>query len=56
MKTMHHNHPGFEATATKIARKEGVDMSHARAILAYGARHAGKAAVKANPRLLRVKR
>ena len=38
----------------KIAAKQGVGMERAGAILAAGARKAGKKAVKANPRLKRV--
>lgn len=47
-------HPGFKAVQKKIAAKQGVGMERAGAILAAGARKAGKKAVKANPRLKRV--
>jgi len=48
-------HPGFKAVQKKIASKQGVSMERAGAILASGARKASKKAVKANPRLKRVK-
>jgi hypothetical protein len=48
-------HPGFEATADEIARREGISIERARAMLAAGARGASKKAHKANPRLNRVK-
>lgn len=48
-------HPGFEAVSKKIASKENVSMARAHAILATAARKASPAAVKANPRLKRVK-
>ncbi len=48
-------HPGFSAVARKIARREGVSMERARAILASSSRHASAAAHRANPRLNRVK-
>ena len=47
-------HPGFKAIQEKIAKKQGVSMERAGAILASGARKAGKKAVAANPRLKRV--
>lgn len=47
-------HPGFKSVQKSIAKKQGVSMERAGAILAAGARKAGKAAVKANPRLKRV--
>ena len=50
------SHPGFTAVAKSIARKGGYSMGAARAILAAKSRHASKAAVKKNPRLLRVRR
>jgi hypothetical protein len=49
-------HPGFAKAAASIARKEDVSPKRARAILASGARKASPAAVKANPRLKRVRR
>ena len=45
---------GFEKNAQMIAKKQGVSMERARAILAAGARKASPAAVKANPRLKKV--
>lgn len=51
---MKKKHPGFKAVQKSIAKKQGVSMERAGAILAAGARKAGKAAVKANPRLKKV--
>ena len=48
-------HPGFKAVQAKIAKKQGISKERAGAILAAGARKASKAAVKKNPRLLKVK-
>ena len=48
-------HPGFKAVAQKIARKEGVSMKQASAILASSTRNASAQAKRANPRLRRVK-
>lgn len=45
---------GFDENATKIAKKQGIPVKNARAILAAGARKAGKAAVKKNPDLKKV--
>ena len=47
-------HPGFKRVQAQIAKKQGIGMERAGAILAAGARKAGKKAVKANPRLKRV--
>lgn len=47
-------HPGFKAVQKKIAKKQGIPMERAGAILAAGARKASKKAVKANPRLKKV--
>lgn len=47
-------HPGFKAVQAKIAKKQGVSMERAGAILAAGARKAGPKAVKANPNLKKV--
>jgi hypothetical protein len=47
-------HPGFKMVQKKIAKKQGVSMESAGAILASGARKASKKAVAANPRLKRV--
>lgn len=48
-------HPGFKAVQKSIARKEGVSMKAAGAILAASTRRASPAAKRANPRLKRVK-
>lgn len=48
-------HPGFKAVQKQIARKEGVSMKAAGAILASSSRNASPAAKRANPRLKRVK-
>lgn len=48
-------HPGFKAVQKSIARKEGVSMKAAGAILASASRKASPAAKRANPRLKRVK-
>jgi hypothetical protein len=47
-------HPGFEKVQASIARKEGIPMARAGAILASAARKASPAAMKANPRLKKV--
>ena len=47
-------HPGFKAVQRKIAKKQGVGMERAGAILAAGARKASKKAIKANPHLKKV--
>ena len=47
-------HPGFAAVQKKIAKKQGVSVKAAGAILASSARKASKKAVAANPRLKRV--
>jgi hypothetical protein len=47
-------HRGFKAVQKEIAKKQGVSMTSAGAILASGARKASKAAVKANPRLKKI--
>lgn len=46
---------GFKAAQKSIAKKQGVSMERAGAILASGARKASKKAVKANPNLKKVK-
>lgn len=48
-------HPGFKSVAAKIARKEGIPVKNAGAILANATRKASPAAKKANPALKRVK-
>jgi hypothetical protein len=47
-------HPGFEAAATRAARKADVSEARGRAIIAAGARKASPTAVRKNPRLARV--
>lgn len=46
---------GFEANAREIAKKQGISMKRARAILAASTRRASPAAKRKNPRLKRVK-
>jgi hypothetical protein len=48
-------HSGFKSVQRSIARKEGVSMKAAGAILASSTRKASPAAKRANPRLKRVK-
>lgn len=48
-------HPGFKKVAQSIARKQGVPIKRARAILAASTRKASPAAKRRNPRLKRVK-
>lgn len=48
-------HPGFKAVQKKIAKKQGLSMKSAGAILAAGARKASPAAKKKNPNLKKVK-
>ena len=45
---------GFKAAQTSIAKKQGIPMKNAGAILAAGARKASPAAVKANSNLKKV--
>jgi hypothetical protein len=47
-------HRGFKAVQKSIAKKQGVSMESAGAILAAGARKASPAAIKANPRLKKI--
>ena len=47
-------HPGFKAVQKKIAKKQGVGMERAGAILASAARKSSKKAIAANPRLKKV--
>ena len=47
-------HPGFKTVQKTIAKKQGVSMERAGAILASGARKASPAAIKANPNLKKV--
>jgi len=46
---------GFKAAAKEIAKKQGIPMENAGAILAAGARKASAKAKKANPNLKKVK-
>lgn len=45
---------GFKKAQEQIAKKQGIPMKNAGAILAAGARKASKKAVKANPNLKKV--
>jgi hypothetical protein len=45
---------GFKAAQKSIAKKQGIPMKNAGAILAAGARKASPAALKANPNLKKV--
>lgn len=45
---------GFKAAQKAIAKKQGIPMKNAGAILAAGARKASPAAVKKNPNLKKV--
>lgn len=51
---MKKTHPGFKAVAAGIAKKQGISIERASAIVAAGARKASPAAIKANPRLKKV--
>lgn len=46
---------GFKAAAASIAKKQGIPMERAGAILAASARKASPKAVKANPNLKKVR-
>lgn len=48
-------HPGFKKVQASIARKSGVSMEAAGAILAASSRHASAKAKRRNSRLKRVK-
>lgn len=48
-------HPGFKSVQATIAKKQGIPMKNAGAILAASTRKASAAAKKANPRLKKVK-
>jgi hypothetical protein len=48
-------HPGFKSVQKSIAKKQGVSMKQAGAILASSTRKASPAAKQKNPRLKRVK-
>ena len=49
------NHPGFKAVAKGIAKKQGIPISRANAILASASRNASSAAKAKNKNLKRVK-
>ncbi|HEX4275821.1 MAG TPA: hypothetical protein VHZ74_10720 [Bryobacteraceae bacterium] len=49
------SHPGFKGAQKSIAKREGVPMKDAGAILASMTRKASPAAKKSNPRLNNVK-
>lgn len=49
------SHPGFKAVQQQIARKKGISVERAGAILAASTRKASMAAKLRNPRLRRVK-
>ena len=48
-------HPGFKSVQKSIARKQGVSMKSAGAILASSTRKASPAAKRKNPNLKKVK-
>lgn len=48
-------HPGFKSVQKSIAKRSGVSMKRAGAILAASTRNASKKAKAKNPRLKRVK-
>jgi hypothetical protein len=48
-------HPGFKSVQSSIAKKSGVSMKRAGAILAASSRGASAKAKRKNPRLKRVK-
>ena len=50
-----HKGMGFKKAQKSIAKKQGIPMKNAGAILAAGARKASPAAKKANPNLKKVK-
>ncbi|MEM5776911.1 MAG: hypothetical protein QXJ06_00495 [Candidatus Aenigmatarchaeota archaeon] len=54
MKKKTEKHPGFKKVAQKIARKQGIPIKQARAILASATRKASPEAKRRNPRLKRV--
>lgn len=47
-------HPGFKKVAQSIARKQGISIKRADAILASSSRNASAAAKRKNPRLRKV--
>jgi len=48
-------HMGFEGAAESVAKRQGLPIDRAKAIIAAGARKASPAAKKANPALKKVK-
>lgn len=52
---MSNKHPGFKAVQAKIARKSGVGMDRAGAILAASSRKASPGAKRKNPALKKVR-
>lgn len=48
-------HPGFKSVQRKIAKRQGVSMKRAGAILAASSRGASAKAKRKNPRLKKVK-
>jgi hypothetical protein len=54
MERMKEKHPGFAKVASKIAKKEGVPMKNAKAIVAATSRRASEKAKMANPMLKKV--
>lgn len=48
-------HPGFDAIASRISRKEGISPDRAKAILASSTRNASAKAKADNPNLKRVR-
>lgn len=51
---MKENHPGFKAVASGIAKKQGIPVSNAKAIVAATSRKASEKAKAANPMLKKV--
>ncbi len=47
-------HPGFQSVQAGIAKREGIPMKNAGAILANSSRNASAAAKRNNPRLKKV--
>lgn len=47
-------HRGFKAVQKEIAKKQGISLERAGAILAAGARKASQKAIRKNPRLKRI--
>ena len=48
-------HPGFKSAQESIAKREGLSMESAGAILANAGRHASQSAKHANPRLNKIR-